>query len=282
MSTRKPRSELALFLNALRRRIDRDVRALGPYVRLPGRVGKRVTQEEIAEAIGVCREWYAVLESAGQARASTRLLDRLADALMVAPAERARLFQLALPELGRTHLRDDSTASLEAFTRLRSLIKPLWAATSVDDVLTTATERIADCFEGAFLVHTARRQRPGVWESQPLDDAQDLNDASDLLREMNALSLTSETIDAAYLYPQLVNAGDVGTEDLHPLPLQHEVQKVVARSRLPTFSFLKGRVRSRSGLIAGISIWHESGHAYSASDRAVLGAVAELTSLALS
>jgi hypothetical protein len=52
MSTRKPRSELGLFLNGLWRQIDRDACALGSYVRLPARLGKRVTQEEIAEAIG--------------------------------------------------------------------------------------------------------------------------------------------------------------------------------------------------------------------------------------
>src|ERR1700738_177882 len=90
----KPRSELALLLKLLRRRIDPDVRELGRHRRLPSRLGKRVTQQELAEAIGVSREWYAVLESAATTRTSTALLDRLSDALMVNPDERATLFRL--------------------------------------------------------------------------------------------------------------------------------------------------------------------------------------------
>jgi transcriptional regulator with XRE-family HTH domain len=282
MIRRKPRSELALFLNSLRRRIDPEVCILGPYVRLSRRLGKRVTQEEIAEAIGVCREWYATLESAGEARTSTRLLERLGDVLMVTPEERARLFQLALPELGRAPICEDSRAVLEAFAGLKSLMTPLWTATSVEDILTTASERIADWFDDALLVHTGRRHESGVWESQPQDDRADRNDVSKLLRDIDELSLTSASLDAAYLYPQLPNAGDVGTEQLQPLPFRREVEKATARRRLPAFTFLKGRVRSRSGLIAGLSTWHECGRFYSASDHAVLGAFAELTSLALS
>jgi transcriptional regulator with XRE-family HTH domain len=167
MSTREPRSELGLFLNALRRRIDRDAGALGSHVRLPARLGKRVTQEEIAEAIGVCGEWYAVLESAGEARTSTRLVERLADVLMVTPEERARLFHLVLPELGRAQLREDSRAVLDAFARLKSLMTPLWSATSVDDVLRTASEQLADWFDDGLLVHAARRRTCGVWVTLP-------------------------------------------------------------------------------------------------------------------
>src|ERR1700726_1109935 len=131
------RSDLALFLKFLRQRVDPDVRDLGPNARRPARLGKRVTQEELAEAIGVSREWYAMLEAAGTTRTSTGLVDRLAGALAVTPEERARLFQLALPELGGAQLRDDSIAVLEAFARLRSLSKRLWTATSIENVLST-------------------------------------------------------------------------------------------------------------------------------------------------
>jgi DNA-binding XRE family transcriptional regulator len=94
-------SGLAQFLKVLRRRVDPNVRVLGPHARIPARVGKRVTQEELAEMIGISREWYAVLESAAFPRTSTRLLERLAEALMLTPAERTRLFQLGVPELSR-------------------------------------------------------------------------------------------------------------------------------------------------------------------------------------
>ena len=52
----------------LRQRIPLETGQLGPWPRLPVRRGRRVTQEEIAEAIGVSRSWYRMLE--------TRVADR--------------------------------------------------------------------------------------------------------------------------------------------------------------------------------------------------------------
>lgn len=90
---------LGLFLRSRRQRIERATRSLGPYLRFPGRVGKAVTQEEMAEALGVTRQWYAVLEADG-ARASAALLDRLSGVFALSPHERLELFQLAIPEFG--------------------------------------------------------------------------------------------------------------------------------------------------------------------------------------
>jgi hypothetical protein len=278
----KPRSDLALFLKFLRERIDPEVRNLGPHLRPPARVGKRVTQEEVAEAIGVSREWYGLLESAATARTSTGLLDRVADVLMVTPDERARLFALAVPELGRAHLHDESVGVLAGFARLRALSKQLWSATSVEEVLTTASGQIADWFESSVSVRASRRHEAGVWESYPVDEKHDSSNGSDVLREVEKVLSTSEEIDALNLYPQLANAGDVGTPELHPLPIRRERLEQYARRRLTPLPFLKARVRSRTDVIAGFCIAHESGHSYSESDRAVLGAFAELASLALS
>jgi transcriptional regulator with XRE-family HTH domain len=279
----RPHSELGLFLKPLRGQIDPDVAALGPYPRLPSRLGKRVTQEELAEAIGVSREWYAMLESATETRTSPALLHRLANALMLAPEQRARLFQLAVPEVRRAQLRDDSMGVLEGFSRLRSLTKRLWAATSIEDVFTTASEDIASLFDGALLVHTSRRLELGLWKSQSVTDEAERNDASKVIKELEEHVLPdAEAIDAAHLFPRLANAGDTGTEELHPAMVRHEVRKVCARRRLPGFTFVKARVRSRSGLVGDFCVLHTLGHTYSDSDRAVLGAFAELVSLALS
>ena len=83
-------------------RIDPKERALGPHTRPLWRHGKPVTQEELAECIGVSRYWYGMLESERPSRVSIFLLDRLAAILMLSPAERAMLFTLALPELDFT------------------------------------------------------------------------------------------------------------------------------------------------------------------------------------
>jgi DNA-binding XRE family transcriptional regulator len=90
---------LGAFLLMLRERIPPATTALGPYERLMVRCGRRVTQEELAEVVGVSRGWYRQLESDAGVRASIRLLDRLADALAATSEERFTLFTLAVPEM---------------------------------------------------------------------------------------------------------------------------------------------------------------------------------------
>jgi predicted ATPase/DNA-binding XRE family transcriptional regulator len=87
------------FLKEHRRRIPRDTPSLGSYLRVPSRRGKAVTQEELAEAIGVSRVWYAMLESGKAVSTSQRLLARLVEALHLSAENRKALFNLALPKL---------------------------------------------------------------------------------------------------------------------------------------------------------------------------------------
>jgi transcriptional regulator with XRE-family HTH domain len=63
-------------LRHFRVRIDPKEKALGPQERTPARRGKPVTQEELAEYIGVSRCWYGMLESEKPSRVSIFLLDR--------------------------------------------------------------------------------------------------------------------------------------------------------------------------------------------------------------
>jgi DNA-binding XRE family transcriptional regulator len=94
------REDIRSFLKTLRLRLDRDVNMLGKHERLSTRRGRRISQEEIAEAAGVSRCWYAQLEAGAPINPSLSLLDRLAGALNATPRERAMLFKLAIPELG--------------------------------------------------------------------------------------------------------------------------------------------------------------------------------------
>jgi DNA-binding XRE family transcriptional regulator len=91
-------AHLGEFLRVLRQRIHPDASRLGEFDRLPSRRGRAVTQEEIAEAVQVSRQWYVSLES-GAVRASTRLLARIAETLMLTAEERIMLHRLALPEM---------------------------------------------------------------------------------------------------------------------------------------------------------------------------------------
>jgi len=93
------RTDIALFLKALRRRVHPDTKALGAHERLNSRRGRAVTQEELAEAIGVSRGWYALLENGAPIRPSVSMLARLSDALAANTNERTTLFRMAIPAL---------------------------------------------------------------------------------------------------------------------------------------------------------------------------------------
>jgi DNA-binding XRE family transcriptional regulator len=101
MSTTDSQSEFASFLKTRRRSIPPDSATLGSWERLAVRRGRRVTQEEIAEAVGISRNWYRRLESADAPRASAKLLDRIAAAFQFTPEERTNLFVLGIPELAQ-------------------------------------------------------------------------------------------------------------------------------------------------------------------------------------
>jgi DNA-binding XRE family transcriptional regulator len=98
-SQSKRRDERREFLLSLRRRVDPASTTLGSYERLKSRRGHPVTQEELAEGIGVSRGWYARLESGKPVKPSISMLHRIADALNATPRERALLFRLAIPAL---------------------------------------------------------------------------------------------------------------------------------------------------------------------------------------
>ncbi|MBV9646285.1 MAG: helix-turn-helix domain-containing protein [Candidatus Eremiobacteraeota bacterium] len=115
------------FLREHRRSIDPATRALGTQRRLPARRGRRVSQEEIAEAAGISRVWYAMLESGAAPRTTPRLLAKIASILMLSASERLTLFRLALPELA---LAEESEVTGEETVPVRSwergAVSPSW------------------------------------------------------------------------------------------------------------------------------------------------------------
>jgi transcriptional regulator with XRE-family HTH domain len=131
---------LTALLKKARRRIHPETRSLGQNLRHPSRVGKAVTQEEVAEAVGISRNWYQMLETKGGLRVSTTLLGRIADVLMLDASERLSIFELAIPELHSTTLTTAAYEVLEAFRSMRSLGEKLWTATTEDEALTLARE----------------------------------------------------------------------------------------------------------------------------------------------
>jgi transcriptional regulator with XRE-family HTH domain len=91
---------LSSFLQEKRRHIHPSVQQIGPHARPQDRIGRPVTQEEIAEALGVSRVWYATLETGATMRPSVKLLDRVAAVFELDDHDRKLLFSLAIQELG--------------------------------------------------------------------------------------------------------------------------------------------------------------------------------------
>jgi DNA-binding XRE family transcriptional regulator len=120
-SDEREAESLAAILREHRRRLDPRMMALGGFMRDPDRVGKPVTQEELAEAVGVTRAWYAKLEGRVDVKASAGLVSRLADIFMLDGAERTALFQAAIPAL-RTPLRLDHRRVLHQLGRPRAAL----------------------------------------------------------------------------------------------------------------------------------------------------------------
>ncbi|MGB6602467.1 MAG: helix-turn-helix transcriptional regulator [Candidatus Cybelea sp.] len=100
-------------------RLSSNTRSLGVCVRAPVRIGKTVTQEQVAEAAGISRVWYATLENDRATRVSVRVLEELASVLHMELSERAALFRLALPELRSASLSERSAGLLDAFASIR-------------------------------------------------------------------------------------------------------------------------------------------------------------------
>ncbi len=89
------------FLRRHRLGIPVDTAVLGNFVRLPNRIGKPVSQEEFAEAIGVSRCWYGLLEVGRPVQPSIALMERIGDTLMLNEADRVELFELGVPALSQ-------------------------------------------------------------------------------------------------------------------------------------------------------------------------------------
>ena len=89
MKDTKARDLLGTFIRAHRERLPVPVKAMGRR-RTPG-----WRREELAEAAGVGLTWITWLEQGRDVSASPAALARLADALLLNPAERASLFDLA-------------------------------------------------------------------------------------------------------------------------------------------------------------------------------------------
>lgn len=270
------------LLKEARRCIPADTGSFGNVLRFPNRVGKPVTQEEIAQALGVSRVWYAMLEAGRPVRPSVALLDRLCNVLMLDEERRAALFQLGIPEISSNPVESGFAPALEAFARIRASAKRLWSASTIDEALAIAAEEASPHFDDAALVFFVHRVAPGRWE-HPFVVDRGMGTRNENFYEELASSLTPARFDEVVLYPALSEPGEVGTVDSYrATSVAVEYEAALAKHKLQRWMFLHARIRSRDGITGGITVKHKTERVYSEEDRAILSAIASLTSLALS
>ena len=276
---------IGAFLKEHRRLISRDATALGPHPRLPVRHGKRVTQEEIAEAIGVSRVWYAMLESGAALQTSPRLLARLVDVLALPDEGREGLFRLGLPDLASRNLAAALQDLSSSISVLRSVARRVWSATSESEILTAVAEAAAQTFPDSDFAGAFKRVQPGEWEYPVLFGGKRVRTKLvDLHAELFA-GLSAAQIDEAMLYRALTEPGQVGTRDeLHRnLTIKTRIDEAFESAGFEGANFLDAHVKSRGGVEATIFVNYVDGYkSFSELDRLMLGSLADLASLAVS
>jgi transcriptional regulator with XRE-family HTH domain len=278
-----PQMTLGAFLRAHRQRIPPETTALGLSNRMPSRRGRRVTQEEIAEEVGVSRGWYRMLESGARVRTSMQLLERLSDALMLTCDDRIRLFALAIPEIRRAGLQAEAWALLEAFSSLRRIARRLWSATTELEALTIVSEDGALRFDQPDVVLVTARAAPGQWTLPlVLANPDGIRRTETLLSEC-ASALGPSQVDDLMSYGFINEPGKVGVRS--ELPYEETIAKPFRRAlgqvKWPNLDVMFSHIRTRHGFAAQFTVMHSDGRGYSETDRAALSVLASLTSLAL-
>jgi DNA-binding CsgD family transcriptional regulator/transcriptional regulator with XRE-family HTH domain len=286
VSERRLHRGLGAFLKQFRARISSDARALGPFLRSPQRIGTPVSQEEIAEAAGISRQWYVFLESSRDIRVSPDVLGRIADALMLDPSERSSLLDLVVPELGIAKLRPQSEHVLEAFATIRSLARRLWTATSEADMLSLVREYLAMQFSPDVSL-SAEQNAQGSWKPLPIGSADACRRLQSFHSFMHGHSHEGPRRECLHpvFGPPARMPGEVVTRSEQTMPnREYAVQfgKALALVNWRDMDFILGHVQSRIGFTARIAAIYNSRHDFSEQDRATMSTIADLTSFALS
>jgi transcriptional regulator with XRE-family HTH domain len=276
--------KLASLLRVCRMRVPSEARWLGLSIRRSGRLGKPVTQEEVAEVVQVSREWYARLELGRVKRASPVLLGRLADALMMDHAERYALFASAIPEL-REFTFDEAKALALEMSSLRSLLRKLWSASSEGDMLSIILEDCINRFKGIDLAMCARRDAVGTWVHAVPPPLQTTRESLSAVHRIITSEFDSLEIEEWNLCGALAQPGECcdATAVLRLSPIAKRVLATQKRSGLDKLQVYAAHLRSSHGFTANLAVALDpSRYSFSSLDSEVFGAVAEFASLALS
>jgi transcriptional regulator with XRE-family HTH domain len=275
---------LGALLKFCRSRIEPEALVLGGALRPRARIGRPVTQQEVADAAQISREWYAKLELGQRSRISPTLLGRLADVLMMNEAEQRRLFSAALPELRVLRSDCDAIKRLQ-LTPLRSLLRKMWYASSEDEILAAALEYCSSYFRGVSLSMFARQVSVGAWVHPVLPPVQTLKTSVIDLSEIIRNEFSVYEVEEWNLAGALIQPGDCCfvSDVFERSPIRGRISDALRRVDLVPFEVVAAHVRSRFGYTGNLAFgFHPSRLEVSKNDLDLLGAVAQFASLALS
>lgn len=124
-------NRLGAFLRDRRLRLDPAALGFGGRRRTPG-----LRREEVAQRAHISATWYTWLEQGRGGAPSPRVLDSLAEALMMTEVEREHLFLLAIgrPPMSRAAAREGISWRLQRFLDAMPII-PATVATSAWDII---------------------------------------------------------------------------------------------------------------------------------------------------
>jgi transcriptional regulator with XRE-family HTH domain len=270
---------LRRFVRERRLRLTPELRFLGESPRLPNRIGKRVTQEELAEHLGISRNWYLRFEGGAPARFSTQLLSRLGDVLLLSLPERADLMRLAMPELAPV-VSANSSALYEALRDLRRTVKRLWSASSEAEIFQFAGEEARRVLPDSELIWVQRGLRVARDDALPFQHPE--GNAAARLHEARADLLRRFTPEQLARVDALVEgtaAGDTQAFEAYPRDIARVIGLVLREHGIAVDSVIAAHIRGpKSVLVGGLST---RPHEVTELQRAVLSAIADFASLAL-
>jgi transcriptional regulator with XRE-family HTH domain len=253
-------------------------------IRHPSRLDKPVTQEELAEALGISREWYARIECGTATRVPPALLGRMADTLMLDETQRNALFEFAIPELRRAPIGEVAASALQ-LSSLQPVLRRLWAASSEADIITSVLEFAQELFPRTDVILCTNHVAQGYWTHAVTLGPDPVQQRIANLAELIASECTVSEIDQWFLHGVLVQPGEtvlfhqvwseLGIIDMIPNFLQ--------RVGLGHSSVLISHVRSRKNFVGNLAIGRAGApYEFPVTNATIFGALADLASLALS
>lgn len=273
------RVELRDFIKHHRLAIDASLLALGPYRRTIARIGRPITQQEVAEAVGVSRVWYATLESGAPIRASTELLVKLSETLMLHDAERELFFNLAVPELRHTANGSIRLDSIEqSFFFFQAFIKRIWRTSSSGEAVTVAGEELTKWFDDACSIVVYNRLESPSVERRAVVETRVAMQNEFWPRRRAALTWTCVR-EHRGLWAAL-DASGAGLkrmrDDGHAYIAHPRLEPTVCEST----DFIHASVRTEHAVV-GAYAEHIPGRGYSGNDRQIIGNMTEFLCFAI-